>query len=106
MRLCGLQSSVPFCSSALHALYAENKAEVDAVKEALQLNLAMCYLKVKDWKRAKASCDSALELKESVKGLYRRAQVWLLVPHTPPPPQLPKTEGRVKGKISVLGCTE
>ena len=49
-------------------LSSEDEKEVKALKEALHLNLAMCYLKLEEWKKAKASCDSALEFNETVKG--------------------------------------
>lgn len=43
---------------------------------AAHLNLAMCYLKLKEDYLACKSCDSALELDpESEKGLYRRGTV-------------------------------
>ena len=49
-------------------LSSEDEKEVKALKEALHLNLAMCYIKLEEWKKAKASCDSALEFNETVKG--------------------------------------
>ena len=52
----------------------DDEKEIEKLKEALHLNLAMCYIKLDEWSKAKASCDSALEISVSVKGLFRRAQ--------------------------------
>eukprot|EP00735_Rhodelphis_limneticus_P006156 TRINITY_DN18525_c0_g1::TRINITY_DN18525_c0_g1_i1::g.2772::m.2772 TRINITY_DN18525_c0_g1::TRINITY_DN18525_c0_g1_i1::g.2772 ORF type:complete len:735 (+),score=253.18,sp/Q96VB9/HSP7F_CANAL/30.96/7e-43,HSP70/PF00012.15/4.7e-61,HSP70/PF00012.15/0.0016,HSP70/PF00012.15/1.4e+03,TPR_11/PF13414.1/3.1e-08,TPR_11/PF13414.1/0.038,TPR_1/PF00515.23/3.7e+03,TPR_1/PF00515.23/1.6e+03,TPR_1/PF00515.23/2.6e-05,TPR_1/PF00515.23/6.2e+02,TPR_9/PF13371.1/1.9e+03,TPR_9/PF13371.1/1.3e+03,TPR_9/PF13371.1/0.00022,TPR_2/PF len=55
-------------------LSAQDKQEVEALRVALYLNLAMCYLKLEKWQKVIANCDSALQLdKTSTKALYRRA---------------------------------
>eukprot|EP00039_Didymoeca_costata_P001862 m.55715 g.55715 ORF g.55715 m.55715 type:complete len:717 (-) comp11000_c0_seq1:108-2258(-) len=60
----------------LEDLTDDDKKEVDTLKNAIHLNLAQCYIKLNEWKKAKASCDSALEITDSIKGLYRRAQAY------------------------------
>lgn len=56
------------CGKFMSDLTPEDEQEVKTLKESLHLNLAMCYLKLEEWKKAKASCDSALEFNETVKG--------------------------------------
>jgi len=52
----------------------EGKAEVEALKLSLFLNLAQCYIKLELWPKAVGNCDSALKIEEkNVKALYRRA---------------------------------
>jgi len=63
-------------SKFLGDLNQDEEKEVEVLKESLHLNLAMCYLKLKEWKKTRASCDSALEINTSVKGLYRRSQAF------------------------------
>ena len=44
----------------LSDLTPENDAEVKVITEALHLNLAMCYLKLEDWVKAKCVDTAAL----------------------------------------------
>merc|ERR1719382_1993437 len=56
--------------------YSEDaKAKAKELKQACELNKAMCYLKIKDYVEAKAACSAVLrDDKGNVKALYRRAQ--------------------------------
>lgn len=56
----------------------EDLAESDALKNTLQLNVAMCSLKLSMWSKAIASCTKVLESEpRNVKALYRRAVAYL-----------------------------
>ncbi|KAL3674215.1 hypothetical protein V7S43_000173 [Phytophthora oleae] len=61
-------------ASKFFDLAEADKAEVNAIKLSLYLNLAQCYLKMENYSRAVANCNDALALEpKSVKALYRRA---------------------------------
>ena len=52
----------------------EQKAEVDALKLSLYLNLAQCYIKLEAWDNARKNCDEAILLdSSSSKAYYRMA---------------------------------
>jgi tetratricopeptide (TPR) repeat protein len=52
----------------------DSKAEVEALKLSLFLNLAQCYLKLELWLKAVGNAESALKIDPSnAKALYRRA---------------------------------
>lgn len=54
--------------------YAEKTKENIEMMIALYLNLAICNLKLENWKEAVAACDEVLQLDpNNVKGLYRKA---------------------------------
>jgi FK506-binding protein 4/5 len=54
----------------------EKAKERDALLLASQLNQAMCYLKLEDFKNAREMSDKALELDpKNDKGLFRKGQV-------------------------------
>lgn len=58
----------------------EDKAEIDAVKVSLQLNLAMAYMKLELWNKAQANAEAALRLQpDNIKGLYRHAYSALML---------------------------
>lgn len=55
----------------------DQKAEVKKTKAALYNNMAMCYLKLEKWHKARENCRYVLELEpDNVKALYRRAQTY------------------------------
>jgi len=54
------------------------KEEVRTIKAALYNNMAMCYLKLEKWIKAKENCRYCLEIEpQNVKALYRRAQTFV-----------------------------
>jgi len=56
-------------------LSEEQKGEVKKAKAALYNNMAMCYIKLEKWLKARENCRYVLEIEpENVKALYRRAQ--------------------------------
>jgi len=53
----------------------EEKAKANPLKCIGHLNAAMCELKLKEYGKARKSCDKALEIEsQNVKGLFRRGQ--------------------------------
>jgi tetratricopeptide (TPR) repeat protein len=58
-------------------LTKEDEAEVKALKLALYLNLASCYIKMENWENVLRNCTDALSLDDkNVKALFRRAQYY------------------------------
>merc|ERR1711935_644865 len=59
-------------------LNEEQKAEVKKAKAALYNNMAMCYIKIEKWIKARENCRYCLEIEpENTKALYRRAQTYV-----------------------------
>ena len=55
----------------------ENKSKSTQLQLAARLNLAMCHLKLKDYRQALETCQKALELEaNNEKGLFRMAQAY------------------------------
>ncbi|CAI5745696.1 unnamed protein product [Peronospora destructor] len=64
-------------ASKFFDLSESDKAEVDAIKLSLYLNLAQCYLKMENYAKAVANCNEALAVDaKSIKALYRRATAY------------------------------
>mmetsp|Transcript_10381 Transcript_10381/g.24999 ORF Transcript_10381/g.24999 Transcript_10381/m.24999 type:complete len:344 (+) Transcript_10381:32-1063(+) len=51
--------------------------EVNKLKQATRLNMAACYLKVKDFQKCVNACTAALELGAQAKAYFRRAQAYV-----------------------------
>eukprot|EP00056_Hartaetosiga_gracilis_P001888 m.48318 g.48318 ORF g.48318 m.48318 type:complete len:775 (-) comp10823_c0_seq1:157-2481(-) len=61
-------------TSKFFDLNPDEKKEVDDITTVLHLNLAMCYLKQKQWKKAVSECDEALAGDDTnPKAYYRKA---------------------------------
>ncbi|XP_064417723.1 peptidyl-prolyl cis-trans isomerase FKBP4 [Latimeria chalumnae] len=61
-------------------LSAEDEARVKALRVPAHLNLAMCYIKLREYPQAIENCNSALELEShNEKGLFRRGEARLAI---------------------------
>jgi len=62
------------CDKFIDLKAKEDEEEVAQIRKTLLLNSAQCFLKLEDWKSAKAKCEEALKIEpDSVKGLFRLA---------------------------------
>jgi len=58
-------------------LSEDQKKEINEIKLPCYLNLAMCFLKLKKYEKARDNCTEALKIEgENVKALYRRGQAY------------------------------
>jgi len=65
-------SAIDLIEPHLKCLTGNDKKAVVEVKEACQLNLANCHLKLKDWAAAKMVCTTVLSRGENRKARFRR----------------------------------